>query len=136
MNWIDIKSKKPEFNMPVLITQYKSMKKELGRYYMVAVLKDNGCWYSEWDKDTILYNPTHWMNIPHIKDELDANLLKEEDYFFDDDREVNRLRGRIDFLKLQFQWIYENIEQGLQIPKNVIESILNGFEKTDVGGKN
>ena len=66
MKWIDYKKEKPSIETPVLITQYKSMKIELGRYCMVAVMDASFTWYDEWHRDAALYNPTHWMPLPKI----------------------------------------------------------------------
>ena len=48
---------------------------------------------------------------------------------------IGELKGRIEHLKLQFEWIDLNLQQGLGIPKSAIEAILNSFEKTEERGQ-
>jgi signal transduction histidine kinase len=45
---------------------------------------------------------------------------------------IGELQGRIEFLKIQFEWINLNLQQGIGIPKHPIDAILNSFVKNDV----
>lgn len=68
MNWISVKEKMPEFEMPVLICEEDNPDSQIiGKLYQVVYKKDsNLCYFIGINDENILIDVTHWMPLKKV----------------------------------------------------------------------